>query len=263
MASTITWDARIAAVAGKDAAKVEKALDLHTVGELLGHYPRSYVAKGSLSDLGELNEGDFISLFGQVTSSALKTYQDRRTRRTAYRTEVRIKGSDGSLALTFFDKHAHTAHWREREFAVGRYGLFSGKLKWFSGHWELNNPRAKMYAAEGAASQAYDAVPELIPIYRASGNVDTWQIEDAVRVALDLVDAVPDVLPERVRKEQDLLDARTALAWVHRPDSWSQVKTAQKRLKFDEALVTQVVLAQRRRDLAQRPAQPRTGREGG
>ena len=217
MPSTITWDARIAAVAGKDAAKVEKALDLHTVGDLLGHYPRSYVAKGSLSDLGELHEGDFISLFGQVTSSALKTYQDRRTRRTAYRTEVRIKGSDGSLALTFFDKHANTAHWREGEFAVGRYGLFSGKLKWFSGHWELNNPRAKMYAAEGDASQAYDAVPELIPIYRASGNVDTWQIEDAVRVALDLVDTVPDVLPEQVRKEQDLLDARTALTWVHRP----------------------------------------------
>jgi len=263
LASTITWDARIAAVAGKDAAKVEKALDLHTVGDLLGHYPRSYVAKGSLSDLGELHEGDFISLFGQVTSSALKTYQDRRTRRTAYRTEVRIKGSDGSLALTFFDKHANTAHWREGEFAVGRYGLFSGKLKWFSGHWELNNPRAKMYAAEGDASQAYDAVPELVPIYRASGNVDTWQIEDAVRVALDLVDAVPDVLPERVRKEQDLLDARTALSWVHRPDSWGQVKTAQKRLKFDEAFVTQVVLAQRRRDLALRPAQPRAGRDGG
>ena len=198
-----------------------------------------------------------------MTSSALKTYQDRRTRRTAYRTEVRIKGSDGSLALTFFDKHANTAHWREGEFAVGRYGLFAGKLKWFSGHWELNNPRAKMYAAEGDASQAYDAVPELIPIYRASGNVDTWQIEDAVRVALDLVDTVPDVLPERVRKEQDLLDARTALTWVHRPDSWGQVKTAQKRLKFDEAFVTQVVLAQRRRDLALRPAQPRTGRDGG
>ncbi len=68
-------------------------------------------------------------------------------------------GSDGSLALTFFDKHANTAHWREGEFAVGRYGLFSGKLKWFSGHWELNNPRAKMYAAEGDASEAYDACP--------------------------------------------------------------------------------------------------------
>ncbi len=261
--TTITWDAKVAAVAGKNSAKVEKALDLHTVGDLLGHFPRSYVAKGSLSDLGELNEGDFISVFGQVTRSEPKQYQDRRTHRTAYRTEVDIRGNDGRLALTFFDKHANTATWRATEFSVGRFGLFSGRLKWFNGHWELNNPRAKMYAAEGDASQAYDTVPELIPIYRASGNVDTWQIEDAVRVALDLVDRVPDVVPEQVRKEQDLLDARTALTWVHRPDSWSQVKAAQKRLKFDEAFVTQVVLAQRRRDLLLRPAQPRTGREGG
>jgi ATP-dependent DNA helicase RecG len=126
VASTITWDSRIAAVAGKEADKVEKALDLHTVGDLLGHYPRSYVAKGSLSDLGELTEGDFISIFGQVTTCALKEYQDRRTHRPAYRTEVNIRGSDGRLALTFFDKHANTARWRTGEFAVGRFGLFSG-----------------------------------------------------------------------------------------------------------------------------------------
>ena len=144
-------------MAGKDAAKVEKALDLHTVGDLLGHFPRSYVAKGALSDLGELHEGDFISVFGQVTRSEPKQYQDRRTRRTAYRTEVDIRGSDGRLALTFFDKHANTAAWRATEFSLGRFGLFSGKLKWFNGHWELNNPRAKMYAAEGDASEAYDA----------------------------------------------------------------------------------------------------------
>ncbi|MEP6815413.1 MAG: DEAD/DEAH box helicase, partial [Marmoricola sp.] len=262
MATSITWDAKIAAAAGKEAPKVEKALDLHTVGDLLQNYPRAYVAKGSLSDLGELTEGDFISFFGQVTSCELKTYEDRRTHRTAYRTEARVRGADGSLALTFFDK-PHVAKWRAAEFAAGRIGLFSGRLKWFNGHWELNNPRAKVYAAEGAASEAYDAIPDLIPIYRAAGNVDTWQIADAVQVALDLVDDIPDALPESIRRDQDLVDVRTALTLIHRPANHAQLGAAQKRLKFDEAFVTQVVLAQRRRELADRAAKPRPERVGG
>ncbi len=263
MATGISWDARIASVAGKEAPKVEKALGLHTVGDLLQNYPRSYVAKGSLSDLGKLTEGDFISMFGQVTRCELKTYQDRRTGRTAYRNEVDVRGSDGHLALTWFDKTEPRAQWRLREFGVGRIGLFSGKLKWFNGHWELNNPRAKMYAAEGAASEAYAAIPDLIPIYRAAGNVDTWQIADAVQVALDLVVDIPDPLPEVTRKEHDLVDIRTALTLIHRPDNHAQLGAAKKRLKLDEAFVTQVVLAQRRRELAHRVAKPRTGRSGG
>ena len=89
MASTITWDARLAAVAGKDADKVEKAFGLHTVGDLLGHYPRRYVAKGSLTDLGELEPRRLHQRLRAGDQRARRsTYQDRRTRRTAYRTEV-------------------------------------------------------------------------------------------------------------------------------------------------------------------------------
>ncbi len=75
-----------------------------TVGELLGHYPRSYVERGRLSDLGELTEGDFLSLVGEIVHSEPKTYQDRRTKRQAYRLEVRVKAEDGVLALTWFDR---------------------------------------------------------------------------------------------------------------------------------------------------------------
>ena len=52
LASTIAWDAKLATVAGQHAKKIEKAFGYRTVGDLLGHYPRRYVDKGSLSDLG-------------------------------------------------------------------------------------------------------------------------------------------------------------------------------------------------------------------
>ena len=96
----------------------------------------------------------------------------------------------------------------------------------FSGHWQLNNPRAKMFAAEGDASQAYDAVPELIPIYRAAGNVDTWQIEDAVarRARPRRPGARPAPRARSARSRTCSTPARAPDLGATGRDSWSQVK---------------------------------------
>ena len=85
---------------------------MQTVGDLLGIFPRHYVRKGSLSELEDLQEGDLLSLVGEVVSSAQKPYQDRRTHRTMYRLEVRVRAEGGSLLLTYFDRQKHTADWR-------------------------------------------------------------------------------------------------------------------------------------------------------
>ena len=256
----VSWDSPLTTVTGKATSKVVKETGFGTVGELLGHYPRHYVERGRLSDLGELTEGDFLSLVGEIVHSEPKTYQDRRTKRMAYRLEVRVKAEDGTLALTWFDRHANTASWRARELSVGRVGMFSGKLKWFNNHWELNNPDSRMYVEDG---DALDQMPALIPIYKAAGKLNSWQIEETVGFALALLDEVPDPLPDPVRAEEGLIGFEQALRWVHRPDDHKQLGAARKRLKYDEAFVTQAVLARRRAALREFPARPRPGRGDG
>ena len=257
----VSWDSPVAAIGGKHAKKIVKATGVATVGDLLGIFPRGYVHKGKLSDLGKLEEGDMISLVGEVVSCQQKTYQDKRTHRTAYRLEVRVKAEDGSLALTYFDRQSHTAEWRSHELAVGRVGLFSGRLKWFNGSWQLTNPDSRMYGA--AAEDAYASMPDLIPIYSSAAAVNTWQLEETIATALDLVDDVPDVLPPQIRESEDLIGVRQALRWIHRPDNWGQKVSAEKRLKYDEAFVTQTVLARRRAAIEATVANPRPGQAGG
>ena len=214
----VSWDSPVAAVGGKHYKKIVKATGVETVGDLLGIFPRRYVRKGSLSELEELQEGDLISFVGEVVSSELKTYQDRRTHRTAYRLEVRVKAEDGSLALTYFDRHKNTAEWRAKnELAKGRVGLFSGRLKWFNGNWQLTNPDSRMYGA--AAEDAYASMPDLIPIYSSIAGVNPWHLEETIALALDLVGDIPDVLPPRVREAEDLIGVAQAMRWIHRPDA--------------------------------------------
>ena len=257
----VRWESPVAAIGGKEAGKIKKATGIQTVGDLLGVFPRRYVRKGSLSELDDLLEGDLLTMVGEVVSSVQKPYQDRRTHRTAYRLEVRVRAEDGSLTMTYFDRQKHTAEWRAKQMPPGAVGLFVGRLKWFNGAWQLTNPESRMYGDQ--ADDAFAKMPDLIPIYPAVAGINPWHLEHAIAMALDLVEDVPDVLPPSVRDAEDLATIAEALRWIHRPDSWGQKVKAADRLKYDEAFVTQTLLAQRRAAIEATVANPRPGRTGG
>ena len=263
----ITWDSKLATVAGKHAPKIEKAFGYLTVGHLLGHYPRKYVEKGSLSDLGAIAPDEHVTVIGRVVRSDLHTYADRRRGGLAYRLEAVVATESHELFLTFFDKKEYLAQWRAREVSPGRTGLFSGKVGSFRGRLQLTNPQTQLYGSDGEgvdeAAAAWEDIPALLRIYPATSAVQSWQIEAAIGVALDLVDDVPEVLPADIRAAYDLVPARQALQWIHRPETWSQKAAAERRLRFDEAFTTQTVLAQRRVELMALDALPRAGRKGG
>jgi ATP-dependent DNA helicase RecG len=257
----ISWDSKVAAVGGKDAKKAE-TLGLHTVGDLLQHFPRRYIRRGDIDDPGSLHVGDHLTIFGTIVSSTQKTWRDRRTGRTAWRQEVVVDTGTARMALTFFDRQARTAEWRRQKLRTGAVGLFSGQLSRWRDQWQLTNPDTKLYAP-GSTLEEAEGRSELIPVYPASSSVQSWDLQEAIKLALVVVDDFPDVLPEEVRLAEDLVDAGTAYHWIHQPESWPQVTAARKRLKYDEALVTQAVLARRRLALEGTEARPRPGRPGG
>src|SRR6476620_991337 len=131
--SAIGWDSKLAAVAGKQAPKIEKAFGYRTVGDLLHHYPRRWVDKGSLSDLGAIEPDEHVTVIARVVRASQHPYADRRRGGMAYRLEVVVATEDAQLMLTFFDKKQHLAGWRESQLSPGRTGLFSGKVGTFRG----------------------------------------------------------------------------------------------------------------------------------
>jgi ATP-dependent DNA helicase RecG len=264
---TIRWDSRLATVAGKHAAKIEKAFGYTTVGELLRHYPRRYVPKGTLSDVDSLVEGAHVTVIAEVVSVQRRSYRERRTGREAYRLEVEVSTGDHVLMLTFFDKSKHILDWRAQRIAVGMHGVFAGKAGRFRNRWQLTNPDTQLFAGDGegkdTAHVAYELQPDLLRLYPAASTVQSWQLENAIDVALALVEDVPEPVPPPVRIAHGLLSARQALEWIHRPDSWDDQKKAERTLRFEEAFITQTVLARRRAELAELPAVARTGEEDG
>jgi ATP-dependent DNA helicase RecG len=233
---------------GATAAALAK-LGLETADDLLRHYPRRYVERGELTDLSQLVVGEHVTIAARVKSASAKWLEP--TTGGKRRHMLRLVVTDGSdtLPLTFFN-----APWHAKRLAPGVEALFAGKVESFRGQPRLTNP------------QVEDADPEdvdgfagaLVPIYSASSSVQTWQIATSVGVLLDsLPRNLPDPVPALLRARARLPALSEALRLVHRPATRADVSRARHRFAYEEALVLQAVLAQRRHATSLLPATPR------
>ena len=262
----------------KKSGKLTANLHLHTVGDLLRHFPRRYLETGKLTDVDDLEVGQMLTVIGEIESSKEHPYTDRRTGRTAYRLESVLRTGGPRLRMTFFAKKHHVSQWRLRQLPAGQRGLFLGKAETFNGQWKLTNPRMVLFGpgdADGSGGPggpagvgeaddiaAVEAIADLYPIYPLTKGIESWDFQRAITFARSVVDDLPELIPEAVRRELGLLDIVRAYDLIHAPDDRAQVHDAQRYFRFEEALVTQLVLGRRRRAVRDLGAVARDGGDG-
>jgi ATP-dependent DNA helicase RecG len=244
-------------IGDKAAKKLDTALGLRTVGDLLSHYPRRYARHGELTSLAGLQEGEHVTVMAEVASVSTRPMRNRR----GSIFEAIVTDGHGRLKLTFFGR-GHQG-WREEKLQPGMRGLFSGQVTSFRGQRQLSHPDYELLGEGAAGARAAEFAAELIPIYPATAQVASWRIADSVRIALDVLDVPADPLPAPVRREHGLPGYADALRGIHRPVDYADRDRARNRLKWDEAFILQVILAQRRRAAADYSAIPRPLVEGG
>jgi ATP-dependent DNA helicase RecG len=241
-------------VGGRAASRLEKALGLRTVNDLLRYYPRDYYRRGELTDLVSLRDGDHVTVQAQVAKVNARRMQSRR----GTIVEATVTDGHGTLTLTFFNQP-----WKEKELRPGMRGLFAGQVSSYRGKRQLAHPEYELLGAGDGAARAAEYAAAVIPVYPATSEITSWQIADAVRIALDVLDVGEDPLPPAIRQRHRLYGLADALRGVHRPVDDADQRRARARLKWDEALTLQVVLAQRRRAAIAYSATPRPRRPGG
>ncbi len=244
-------------VGAKAAKRLAAALDVATVGELLRHYPRRYENRGELTDLASLRDGENVTVQAEIASVTVRRMRNR----PGTVLEAVVTDGRGRLALTFFGRGRQD--WREKVLQPGVRGLFAGQVSTFQGKRQLSHPEYELLGNGAAVVRAAEYAAELIPVYPATKDITSWQIADSVRMALDLLDVDEDPLPRVIRDEQKLSGLADALRGIHRPADRRDAERAKRRLKWDEAFVLQVILAQRRLAAIAFSATPRARRPDG
>ncbi|MFC7016819.1 ATP-dependent DNA helicase RecG [Streptomyces viridiviolaceus] len=250
-------------VLGPATAKVmAEHLGLHTVGDLLHHYPRRYEERGQLTHLADLPMDEHVTVVAQVADARLHTFASSKAPRgKGQRLEVTITDGSGRLQLVFFGNGVHKPH---KELLPGTRAMFAGKVSVFNRRLQLAHPAYELLHSDGDGAETVESwAGALIPLYPATAKLESWKIGKAIQTVLPSAQEALDPLPGSLREGRGLVSLPEALLKIHRPHTKADIADARARLKWDEAFVLQVALARRRHAETQLPAVPRKPRPDG
>ncbi|MCH5643061.1 ATP-dependent DNA helicase RecG [Gordonia sp. ABSL49_1] len=235
-----------------------------TVGELLHYTPRRYVRQGQASKAEMPETGEYLTIVGRITKADLIPMKKRSGRFL----KVTVADESRKYEASFFNPK-----FIQHRLKPGARVMMAGTVKFFRDTIQLSHPDwmvlpdgdsevdrvvgsamlTEMYAVEADLTSDDDAAGLLaqfdrpiIPLYPATRDIQTWDIWGAVRRVLAHRPDTADALSDAERKRRGLITTADALSRIHLPDTEDDITAASARLKFDEALAIQTVLAQRR-----------------
>jgi ATP-dependent DNA helicase RecG len=225
---TLAYFARVPVVKvrgiGDVAERKLRTQGIESVADLLLTVPRRYLDRSQFFDIAAAPIGEEVTIGGTVTH-----FSKRRISRGKTMVEARVHDGTSTVRVVWFNPYIRLTE--------GEEVALSGKVTLFKGSRQMKSPDVDKLSGDG-----YSLTGRILPIYGGLGGLNAYQsrtsIENALRRSLPIDDIVPDV----VLAQYGLVDISTAVSDIHMPDSQSAVKSAKRRLIFDEFLRIQMTL---------------------
>ena len=205
---------------GKTRAELFSKLGIHSVGELLRFYPRTYSQWGEVTPISEISNGEKYLIKARVTS-AVNTVRISGGRILS---KVQVADDSGVIEIVFFNnKYISTMLKYSEEYYF--YGKVNRDLYGFS----MTSPEFKKES---------DMSSSITPIYNLTSGLTNRVVIGAQKQALSMLpETMVDPLPYDILKRYDLCTLRFALENIHFPCDESSLEKARKRLVFEEMLI--------------------------
>ena len=244
---------------GPKAAEKLAALGLFVARDLIRYYPRDYLDYANLVRITSLQPGSTATIVATVRRSS--SFTSPRNPNLSI-LELQLQDPTGRLRVSrfFAGKRFSSPGWlksQERQFPAGCTVAVSGLVKETPYGPCFQDPLMEVLESPNAPLQSRQ-IGRLLPVYGLTEGLTADRVRQAVQCLLVAVQAWGDPLPGRLLQQQQLLDLPTALVQIHQPDDQERLAAARRRLVFDEFLMLQLGLLQRRRQLTANPAPPLT-----
>ncbi len=235
----------ISILKGIGPAKVKQfaALHIHTLQDLICHFPRGYEDRTRLVTIDKL-EVDQPACFKAVVMNHPRT---NHIRKGLDLTKVQVADHTARLNLTFFNNKYAVEQLRYGEEFIF-YGAVSGD---FIGY-NMTNPVFESISAAPVTTR------RVLPIYPLTAGLTNAAVLKAVRQALSICDPPAEIIPEAVRRQYGILPAERAYYAIHEPASMAEAELAKRRLIFEEFFVFSAGLSLMRAARADKQAIPYT-----
>ena len=242
---------------GPKSASRLAALDLWQARDLVRHYPRDYLDYSNLVRIGALEPGRTATIVATVRRS--HSFTSPRNPNLSI-LELQLADVTGRIRISkfFAGKRFSSPGWlkaQQRQFPAGATVAVSGLVKETPYGPAFQDPLMEVLASPNAPVQS-EQIGRLLPVYALTEGLTADRLRGLVKPVIEAARHWGDHLPPALLQQEQLVDLGTALCQIHAPSNQQSLAAARRRLVFDEFLLLQLGLLQRRRELTSRPAPP-------
>ena len=234
-------DIKFVSGVGEARAKLlAKEIGVHTLRDMLYHFPFRYIDRTQMYQIKDINEHSssaYVQFRAKVTGKSF-TGEGRKRRFS-----ILVSDGTGKAELIWFQG----IKWVEKRFELGREYVIFGRPSFFRGELSMVHP--EMELVEKALSRKVES--GLQGIYsttdKLSSALGTKGIYNIICSLWGSVQGhIEEYMPEYIRQRYGLITLEEALYNIHFPQSQEHLRQAQYRLKFDELFGIQLNIQSRR-----------------
>lgn len=202
---------------GEKTAKQLNDAGLFTVNDLINFLPRKYEDFSAVSSISDIKPG-------KVTLRArCEKVSTRQVRRGLKITTATLYDETGKLQAVWFNQP-----YRATQLKSDDEFFFSGEFEFSYNRYQLSNPSAEK------VSEMPVQTDRILPIYRAVAGLKTALVRKILTELKPFMTMLPDTLPEKYVKSENLVHRSIAITQMHFPDDMQQLEIAKERLAFEE-----------------------------
>ncbi len=220
-------------------APLLERLRLRTVQDVLFYFPRAYELRAPTCGIQQLEEGRTASL-------------------TVWVEEVEGRATSTGkhmLCALFRDEHDYlrgvwfNQPYVQEKLVRGTRVRLTGRPARNGLRWEMIHPQISQIEGD----EGEEASGGLVPRYGLTHGLKQARMRRVIQYALgEFANAIPEVLPDSLRREHALPGIAEALHAMHQPRDETSLAAARRRFAFQELLVQQLAFALRRHDVQTR-----------
>jgi ATP-dependent DNA helicase RecG len=232
----LDWDAPVTSLPGVGPKRADslRNLGIFTIGDLLRHFPRTYIDRRASTPIADLEPGTTATVVAEIVEA-----RARRFRRNASMCVATLSDGDGTLKATWFGRGFLAS-----QMTPGKWLLLTGDVVRHGGI-ALRNPDYRLYESR---PEAEAQLGSLEPVYPLTDGVSQRVLRTWMRTALERAAPPNDVVPETVRTKRGLLSAAASVSAAHFPTNAVEAERALEAGAYAEALALQTAVLQARRE---------------
>ena len=220
---------------GEHRARLLAKLGIHTIQDLMEHFPRAYISRKLNPSLFDIKPGDLLAF------TALISWVDTRATSKG-KTILNVGVSDGKVALICSWFSYPKAY--EQLFQPGKMVWLSGLLSEYNGQYQLMHPEFEFVEDDDEPAGSFWRDRDLLPVYPLTDGITQKVMRGLVLTAFaTYASQIHEMLPDNILAKNSYPPRKAALQKMHFCTNPEEVDAVRNRFAYEELFYSQLLWA--------------------